>query len=689
MRTLDPDLTVAQKLAPLIDYASGAGTPAVTVTMSNKRGGVTLASWTSLYNPLAIKSGDRCTPPTTVGLGIGGGTRIGMQIAPKRARGLTSISLKLYRRGSPGTLTLAVKALDVYGKPTGADLKTATYNGDTLTTATAGEWVTFSFTNLARSADTQYCWILRAPTGDGGANAVCVHFNNTIASYQGASLATSNAESTWAVVPGTVYIFIGSNTGPIDQSTIEVRASAISDTGVLYRIAKWASSDHLHFSTVNTPTEDSVFTDWQDLAVHCTQAAIACEDENIVIVYVDPTDAYDIWEYPASGYGEGWGEPVDLGFASDIDGYIAITNKDSSEYGMVWTLAHGVYGARRVDDVWDSELDSGESLQTITGITVTYERDFNIVVTGIDADDQDGVWQITWGDGYNKVIDEWSSFAEIVIREASEDFEYGAPSLGFPDVYRLFFVEHHTGTVAGYREYWSYMGPEGIFIFNLWLEPVPFNSALPLGLSACNNGLDFFLSDPNTVLWADLTPVEVTVTDDLLEVNMKIKPGLSRSSLIFVLDNLSGQYNDFYQKGWEVTINLGYETYSGPMYSELPNFWVTGWEFCSPPWFPLRAFYPQGVVGTLKIYCEGAWELLDRWRARRKISWAAGEAAICKIMEWIVCRAGLQMELESGSHELLFYKPEFDIPAGNTGKWALKKLLGWVEDVPTLKHNMF
>jgi len=684
MRALHPDLTVAQKLAPLIDYASGAGTPKAKVEAWNQRGGAVICEWTSLYDPLVITSGDRFDPPLLGSLAMADPLVVGMQLYPKRAKGLTSITLRLHREGTPGTLTLVIKALDVDGEPTGADLKTATYNGNTLTEDTDGEWVAFTFTNLARDAETQYCWLLSAPEADGVTGVLWIHADDVVHTYQGCSLFWYDEGESWIVLPGFAFPFIGSGTGPIDQTTPLFHASAISSTGVLYRIAKWSTSDHLHFSKVDTPTEGSIFNDWQDLAVHCTAAAISCYGEYIVVVYIDPTDSYHIWEYPAEDYGDSWGEPIDLGFVSDANGVIAISNKSSTVYGMVWTIAHEIHASRRTSGSWGSNLDSNKSLSTISGIAVKYYADFNIVVTGINSSAQDGVWEIVWGDGYSKAPDTFSTFSEIMAREAGEDFEYYAPSLDMPDVFRLFFVERHTGTVAGYRQYWTRTGPTAEFISALWLEPVPFNYASAYGLAVCHNGVYLYLTNQGVVQLADMTTVVVSFTTDVLEINSNIKPGTNRSTLTVVLDNTSGKYNEFNSKGWTIAASLGFTTYSGDKYSTLPYFWITGWEFVSPPWFPLRAFWPQGVVGTLKIYCEGAWEFLNRWKARKKYSWAAGSKNIFQLMNWIICRAGLEFSSWSNSDALVNYYPEFEIAAGTTGKLAFKKLLGWVEDVPVL-----
>ena len=55
---------------------------------------------------------------------------------PTIAHIITSIKLLLYRIGSPGTLTVSIRATDGSGHPTGADLVSGTTDGATLTTTT-------------------------------------------------------------------------------------------------------------------------------------------------------------------------------------------------------------------------------------------------------------------------------------------------------------------------------------------------------------------------------------------------------------------------------------------------------------------------------------------------------------------------------------------------------------------------
>ena len=78
---------------------------------------------------------------------------------------LSSIKLRLFRLGSPGTLTFAIRAVDGSGLPTGSDLSTGTTNGNTLSdnieTADLREITMSSYT---LQASTKYAIIAKAQT---------------------------------------------------------------------------------------------------------------------------------------------------------------------------------------------------------------------------------------------------------------------------------------------------------------------------------------------------------------------------------------------------------------------------------------------------------------------------------------------------------------------------------------------
>ena len=73
------------------------------------------------------------------GSGFWNGKWLAQTFTPSVAHKITSVKLKLFRTGSPGTITVSIRATQD-GKPTGGDLCAGTTNGNTLPTGPAGEW---------------------------------------------------------------------------------------------------------------------------------------------------------------------------------------------------------------------------------------------------------------------------------------------------------------------------------------------------------------------------------------------------------------------------------------------------------------------------------------------------------------------------------------------------------------------
>jgi len=80
---------------------------------------------------------------------------------------LSSITIKAYRVGDPGTVNLIVRAVDGFGHPTGAVLAAGNFEGESLTTDTDGEDVDVSLTpTTTLVAATQYAFYLTATDGN-------------------------------------------------------------------------------------------------------------------------------------------------------------------------------------------------------------------------------------------------------------------------------------------------------------------------------------------------------------------------------------------------------------------------------------------------------------------------------------------------------------------------------------------
>ena len=99
--------------------------------------------------------------------GISGLYWDGQTFTPTLNHRIISVKLVMYRFGSPGTITVSIRATDGSNHPTGLDLCLGTTNGNTLTTDGDGEWREIVLGNGCNLlANTKYAIVVRLPGGD-------------------------------------------------------------------------------------------------------------------------------------------------------------------------------------------------------------------------------------------------------------------------------------------------------------------------------------------------------------------------------------------------------------------------------------------------------------------------------------------------------------------------------------------
>ncbi len=112
---------------------------------------------------------------------------------------INSVKLLLFRTNSPGTITVSIKALDIDGKPTGADLASGTTDGDTLTTNTSGEWREITFgAPYSITAFIQYAVVIRSSQPLD--NRLNCRDNGTNDYATGYRIVSTDSGSTWSTI---------------------------------------------------------------------------------------------------------------------------------------------------------------------------------------------------------------------------------------------------------------------------------------------------------------------------------------------------------------------------------------------------------------------------------------------------------------------------------------------------------
>ena len=327
-------------------------------------------------------------------------------------------------------------------------------------------------------------------------------------------------------------------------------------------------------------------------------------------------------------------------------------------------------------DTWPNDLD------TITGLAVNHEGDWNVIITGTQASSAKPiVCTCVLGDGYSAAVGNWSSLKELTIAESDSDIAFKFPTLDMPDVFRAFLVEAYSGNESYNRPYWTHSLATADFIDNLWREPVPFNLSSDYGLAMCHKSPHIWLTRPDGVWRASISAGSVEITDSVLQIKAETNETSGRITIVLRNDDgrfapiHRGQSGDTYEAiklGSEIKFSPGYHTTaeSSPEHSTGLAHWITGWEY------PSHAGRAEFI-----LHAVDGWGLLEEWKARRQFSWASGDKNIFQLLNFIFARAGLEFSSFSSSSAITAQYPTFTIYPSENGRAAVLRLLAMVEDV--------
>lgn len=458
--------------------------------------------------------------------------------------------------------------------------------------------------------------------------------------------------------------------------------NAVSSIDELYVESQaWAGSEkHIMDAMIirKYAEPEPTWGDWgsEETPEISTYAVALTSREAEVIVFAIGADDH-LYRCESSDNGASWGSWIDMGAITGTASNFRVAACHKSNGDAIVLYANGtiLYRRRRISGSWESAVEWTNSLQSISGISVFYEGDWNTIVTGVDPSGQKGVWTCVYGDGYSQSPGVWSALAELTIASAGSNVEFLFPSLSFPDVFRTFFIEKYTAVSAYSRPLWSHSLASAEFISNLWREPVPFDLYSSYGLALTYHGSHAWLSAPFAVWRAPFSLSAVDVSEDVIALNFSAEPFSGKARL--ELRNDDGRYGNIGTgsyaaicQGSEVAISPGYRTSAGIEVSSCLAYWIEGWEYIS-----------KGAQAVFVLHAADGWRLLEHWKARRQFSWSAGSKNVFQLLAFIFARAGLEFSAFSNSEEMVNHYPAFAIHPGESGASAVRQLLEMVPDV--------
>ncbi|UCH43500.1 MAG: hypothetical protein JSW16_02860, partial [Dehalococcoidales bacterium] len=242
-----------------------------------------------------------------------------------------------------------------------------------------------------------------------------------------------------------------------------------------------------------------------------------------------------------------------------------------------------------------------------------------------------------------------------------------------PDVYRWFFIEQFTGTESYSRPFWSYSIPVTDYIGSLWREPVPFDLSSEYGVAIAHQSDHCWLSTSYGVWRAQLIEESIDLTADVLSLRQETFENYGHITV--ELRNDDARYASLPSPldiGCQLDISPGYVTTEGNEVSSGLAYVLEAYEYTS-----------SGGKASLLLHGRDAWSEINSWRARHQFHWnkASEEMSVKQILEFLLSRVGLKLEVKSQSSVITGYYPNFTIHRDNRGDILIRRLLSFVPDV--------
>ncbi|MBI4297300.1 MAG: hypothetical protein HY676_02075, partial [Chloroflexi bacterium] len=384
--------------------------------------------------------------------------------------------------------------------------------------------------------------------------------------------------------------------------------------GSLVRARISPTDSKLYIQRVANPGTGSPFGSWTALDPVGNCSVALCSRGATVILFYVHTDGRTVYLRESANYGASFGSAqVVVTPAESAVNWLAAAINPSNVVALFYaTTPFNLYVIKRTGGTWGGPSAWTNSVSSLTGLGCAYQGDWNLVLAGRDSNNDSLVWTTIYGDGSSQSAGTWSALKEVTRATANSNVDFHSPFLGYPDVFRAFFVEKYAGSQSYQRPIWTHSLASASFGQNLWREPVPFDFSCQYGLALAYSSTDLWLSHPSGVWKGPLPAAGLDITEDVLELSCKEEPW--RGEARIALRNDDGRYNSPgtgnlapLRKGSQVQISPGYATSAGVESSSGPVFWIVGWEHLSRP-----------GASLFILYTANAWGLLDSWRARHQ-----------------------------------------------------------------------
>jgi hypothetical protein len=365
-----------------------------------------------------------------------------------------------------------------------------------------------------------------------------------------------------------------------------------------------------------------------------------------------------------------------LAIAAAPDGRIACVQQGSTGgyYGATYTV---FFTVRSAAGVWGPVVTQ-QGGAAPGGMALLYAGDWLIAAAASwDAGTQGiGLW--AYGDGGRVPAGTWSP-RQVIVATADPGTSTGAHAgtrlaLGgaaASDVLRLTLLETFTNQpTSGAPIQWARVYQITVQDAAAWLggrgrepQPLPAQSLVAPAYDAATGVL--WLAGAAAVLHAP-APQTLDLSGRVLRADRQ--EGESGGQARLLLDDSDGALTalaaDPETIGARLTLDMGYVTPGGPLFSPGALLWVTA---CTAHW--------DGERRLVEIAAGSGAALLAGWRPRRSYAWLPGQATIAEIVAFLCGKAGLAFLPPAALSTLAQERPAYIVRPGADGLRATLDLL--------------
>ena len=275
---------------------------------------------------------------------------------------IASVKLKLYRSGSPGTITVSIRAT-TGGHPSGLDLTSGTIDGNSLTTSTLGLWYEIKLTPYSLTKNTKYAIVARSPN-----NYFMWRDDSTTPLYAGGNLEySSDSGVSWTTYTAYDFMFevwdVSTPTVTTQAVTVIEETTATGNGNITATGGENATKRGICWNTTGSPTVADSKT--EETGSYGTGAFTEAMTD------LSPGTLYYVRAYAYNTTGYGYGD-TDVTFTTKPNdpSSLSATAISATRIDLAWTRGTGAVNTkiqRRSDGVYPTSVTDGTNVYNDTG----------------------------------------------------------------------------------------------------------------------------------------------------------------------------------------------------------------------------------------------------------------------------------------------------------------------------------